>query len=213
MSDQQVRDEVLTILLVGHETTAVALIWTWYLLAVHLSVQARLETELDEALGELPPTVADLPDLVYSRAVLAESLPLYPPIYMLGRMALEPHPVGEYTIPAGASVVISPYIVHRDARFYRQPGAFEPLRWISQPKNKRPRNAYLPFGGGSRGCIGEPFARQEGILALATLAQRWQMRLVSEYTPALEPRLTLRPKGGLPMQVNARRARSNRLEG
>jgi cytochrome P450 len=204
MTDQQVRDEAMTLFLAGHETTANALTWTWYLLAQHPDVEARLHAEVD-ALGHGLPTAADLPRLAYTRMVLAESMRLYPPAWGMGRRALADVQIGGYTIPAGSLVLVSPYVTQRDARFFPDPGRFDPERWTTEAQAARPRFAYFPFGGGARQCIGEQFAWTEGILALATISRRWRLRLVPGHPVALHPLITLRPRHGMRMTVHERR--------
>jgi cytochrome P450 len=204
MSDLQVRDEAMTIFLAGHETTANALTWTWYLLSQHPDVEARLHQELDSILGDRPPTVADLPSLTYTERVLSESLRMYPPAWIVGRRALEDHEVDGYTIPAGSIVVASEYIVHHDPRWFPDPYRFDPDRWVPERVAKRPKFSYFPFGGGQRLCIGEPFAWMEGELLLATIAQRRKLRLVRGHPIGLSPVVTLRPKHGMRMTAHRR---------
>jgi len=207
MSDQQLRDEVITIMLAGHETTAMLLTWTWYLLSQYVAVEANLHMELDSVLAGRLPTVADIPRLPYTRMVLAEAMRLYPPAWIIGRRAIEAYEVGAYVIPATSIVVLSPYITQHDARFFPDPGVFDPQRWTLEAEAARPKFAYFPFGGGARQCIGEGFAWMEGILALATLAQQWRMRLAPGHLVALKPLLTLRPKYGMRMVLERRQVR------
>jgi cytochrome P450 len=204
MSDLQVRDEAMTIFLAGHETTSNALTWTWYLLSQHTEVEARLHQELDSVLGDRLPTVADLPRLSYTERVLSESMRLYPPAWIVGRRALEDHEIGGYRVPAGSIVVASEYIVHHDPRWFPDPDRFDPDRWLPEQVALRPKYSYFPFGGGQRLCIGEPFAWMEGELLLATIAQRWKLRLVRGHRIELSPVVTLRPKHGMNMTVHAR---------
>jgi cytochrome P450 len=206
MSDQQLRDEVMTIFLAGHETTAMLLTWTWYLLSQHPAVEAQLHTELDTVLAGHLPTVEEMPRLPYTRMVLAEAMRLYPPAWIIGRRALEAYAVGGYVIPAASIVVLSPYITQHDARFFPDPEVFDPQRWTPEAAATRPQFAYFPFGGGARQCIGEGFAWMEGILALATIAQQWRMRLAPGHPVALKPLLTLRPKYGMRMILERRQA-------
>jgi cytochrome P450 len=204
MTDRQIHDEALTLLLAGHETTAVALTWTWYLLSQHPEVEAALHAELDAALGKRVPTAADLPHLSYTRQIFAESLRLYPPAWLMTRRNLDVFAVGKYTLPARTFIMISPYITHHDARFFPAPETFQPQRWASVSPDNRPRSGYFPFGGGPRQCIGESFAWMEGMLLLATLAQQWQFRLVPDHPVALHPLVTLRPKYGMRMRLTQR---------
>ena len=205
MSNLQLRDEAMTIFLAGHETTANALTWTWYLLSQHPDVERRMHAEIDTALGGRLPTADDLAALPYTRMVLAESMRLYPPAWILGRRALAPFEVNGFTIPARSIILASQYTIHRDARWFPSPDAFDPERFAPERQVERPKFAYFPFGGGPRVCIGEQFAWMEGILALATIAQRWRLRLVPGHPVALQPIITLRPKFGMRMTVEARR--------
>jgi len=204
MSDAQLRDEALTIFLAGHETTANALTWTWYLLSQHPEVEARLHAELDSALGGRRPTFEDLQNLPYTRMVLSESMRLYPPAWAIGRRALKSFNVREYEVPAGSVVLMSQYIMHRDERFFPDPERFDPERWTPESQAQRPKFSYFPFGGGARVCIGEQFAWMEGILLLATIAQQWQMRLEPGHVVDIQPLITLRPKYGMRMTLASR---------
>jgi len=206
MSDQLVRDEVMTLFLAGHETTANALTWTWYLLSQHPEVEEKLHAELAQVLGGRVPEAGDVDRLVYTRKVLSESMRLYPPAWIIGREALADYRVRDYVLPAGSTVVMSQWVVHHDPRYYPDPLRFDPERWNPDAIAARPRFAYFPFGGGPRVCIGEPFAWMEGILILAALAQRWSMRLAPDQR--IEPlgQVTLRPKYGMKMQISRRPA-------
>jgi cytochrome P450 len=207
MSDQQVRDEAMTILLAGHETTANALTWTWYLLSQHPEVEAKLHEEIDSVLGDRIPSAEDLPKLPYGEMVLSESLRLFPPAWVLGRKALENHDVDGYTIPAGSLVLLSPFVIHHDPRWFPDPYRFDPERWRAEKQRTRPKHSFFPFGGGTRLCIGESFAWMEGILVLVTLARRWRLRLAPEHPVGLRPAVTLRPKDGMGMVVERRQGR------
>jgi len=204
MTDAQLRDELMTIFLAGHETTANALTWTWYLLSQNPDAEAKLHAEIDEVLGGRLPTVADVPSLVYTEHVLAESMRLYPPAWALGRMALTDVEIGGYTVPQRSLVLMSQFVMHHDARYFPEPNRFDPERWTAEARDHRPQFSYFPFGGGPRRCIGEGFAWMEGILLLATIAQQWQMRLVPDQVIALRPVITLRPKFGMRMVVQRR---------
>ena len=204
MTDAQLRDEVITLMLAGHETTANALTWTFYLLAQHPEAEARLHAELDHALGGRLPRVDDLPVLPWTEMVLSESMRIYPPAYAVGRLAREPHRFGPYEIPAGSVVLCSQWMMHRDARFFPQPERFDPGRWTPEARAALPKFAFFPFGGGNRVCIGESFAWMEGILVLATLAQRWRMRLPPGFRAEERPVITLRPRHGMPMNFERR---------
>jgi cytochrome P450 len=203
MTDTQIRDESMTIFLAGHETTANALSWTWYLLSQHPEIEARFHREVD-ALGDRLPQPNDLQSLPYTRMILAESMRLYPPAWAVGRRAINDFDAGGYTIPARSMVLMSQFIMHRDPRFHPEPERFDPERWRPEIAATRPKFSYFPFGGGTRICIGEQFAWMEGILILATIAQRWTLRYAGTSPPGLEPRITLRPEGSLQMKVERR---------
>jgi cytochrome P450 len=198
MSDEQVRDEALTLFLAGHETTADALTWTWYLLSQNPQAEAAFHAELDRVLGGRLPSFEDLPQLRYTESVFAEALRLYPPAWGIGRRALEDYPVGGFLIPARSVVLMSPYVVHRDPRWFPDPLAFRPERWLAEDSS-RPKFAYFPFGGGARVCIGERFAWMEGTLLLAAIGQRWRLRLEPGHRVETHARITLRPKHGMRM--------------
>jgi cytochrome P450 len=203
MSDLQLRDEAMTIFLAGHETTANALTWTWYLLSEHPDVEARMHAEIDAALGGRVPGAGDLALLPYTRMVLAESMRLYPPAWVIGRRNVEPYTVRGVTLPARTVVLLSQYVVHRDPRWWPEPERFRPERWAEDPGD-RPKFAYFPFGAGTRVCIGEQFAWMEGTLLLATIAQRWRLRLAPGHPVAMQAIITLRPRHGMRMVVEER---------
>ncbi|MDT7688202.1 MAG: hypothetical protein QOE46_961 [Acidobacteriota bacterium] len=206
MTNEQLRDEVMTLFLAGHETTANALTWGWYLLAQNPEVEARLHAELDTVLeaGRLP-TFEDMAALRYTEMVVAETMRLYPPAWAVGRLAIEEHEVAGFRIPRGALVLVSQYVMHRDPRFFPDPERFDPERWTPEAKAARPQFSYFPFGGGPRRCIGEGFAWTEAVLILATLARRWRLRLLPGHTVETQPRITLRPgKGGVPVRLERR---------
>ncbi len=204
MSDLQVRDEAVTLFLAGHETTANALNWTWLLLAQNPDAEARLHAELDAVLGGRAPTLADLKQLPYTEMVVKESLRLYPPAYSFGRMAIEDASIHGYDIPANSDVNVFSWVTHHDPRWWDQPDQFRPERFSPENEPNIPRYAYLPFGGGPRICVGNSFAMMEARLMLATMAQHYQMRLTPGQTVELDPLITLRPRGGLHMKVEAR---------
>jgi cytochrome P450 len=204
MTDRQVRDEAMTLFLAGHETTANALTYMWYLLGRHPQAEARLHEEVDRILGDRLPTFDDLPRLPYTRQIMSEAMRLYPPAWVVGRMALVDYPVGDYVVPAGAGILASQWVMHHDPRYYPDPYRFDPERWTPEAEASRPKFSYFPFGGGPRMCIGEQFAWTEGILMLATLARRWQLRLVAERPVELRPLITLRPRDGVPMTLQRR---------
>lgn len=202
MTDQQVRDECLTLFLAGHETTANALTWTWYLLSNNPQAEKKLHAELDKVLNGRTPTIEDYPNLKYTESVLAESMRLFPPAWALGRLAIEEHEFGGYRIPKNSLTLASMFVLHRDARFWENPSEFIPERWQNLSiKEASQKNIYFPFGGGVRRCIGEQFAWTEGVLLIATLARKWKMRLMPEQKIALNPLMTLRPKYGMKMRI------------
>ncbi len=206
MTSQQVRDEALTLFLAGHETTAVALAWTLDQLARHPAALAALHAELDAVLAGRLPTADDLPRLVYTRRAMQEAMRLYPPAYSFGRRVIHDYTIGPYTIPGGRSMLfISPYLLHRDARWFPDPLAYRPERWTPEFEASLPRFAYAPFGGGPRVCIGAGFAWMEGTLALATLLRRFAVELAPGADVRMVPRVTLRPSE-LPMILRRRAA-------
>ena len=203
MSDLQLRDEAMTLFLAGHETTANGLAWTWYLLSQHPDVAERLRQSIDQALGGRAPTMADVPRLGYARQVLSEALRLYPPAWALGRIALEPCTFGGHAVPAAAGILISPWLVQHDARWWPEPERFDPERWAPDAP-ERHRFAYFPFGAGTRICIGEQFAWTEMLLVLATLVPQWRLSLAPGARVAPEAIITLRPKHGIAMRLHRR---------
>ena len=201
MNDRQVRDEVMTLLLAGHETTSNALTWTWYLLSQHPDAESRLHAELEQVLGGRTPTVEDLPTLAYTHMVLEEALRLYPPVVGFNRKALADDEVGGYAVPANTLIWLSPYTTHRHPEFWEKPDVFDPERFSPERSAGRPHFAHFPFGGGPRLCIGSNFAMMEAQLILATIAQRYQLRLVPDYRVEPQVLLTMRPRHGLPMML------------
>ena len=197
MSEGQLRDEVITLLLAGHETTALALSWTWYLLAQHPDADAKLAAELRDVLGGRSPTVGDLPQLRFTEQVVTEAMRLYPPAWGFGREALADCEIGGYPIPAGTTIIISPWVSHRDPRYFERPTEFRPERWSGDFARQLPRFAYMPFGGGPRICIGNRFAMMEAVLILATVAQRFRLQWHGTRPVVPQPSITLRPKGGV----------------
>jgi cytochrome P450 len=200
MTDKQVHDEALTLLLAGHETTAVALTWTWYLLSQHPEAEAKLHAELDTVLGGRLPSLDDLDRLSYTRMVLTESLRLYPPAWLMTRRNLDAYGLGGPILPARTLILISPYLTQRDPRFFDAPEQFQPERWAQNFSG--PKFAYFPFGGGPRQCIGEGFAWMEAMLVLSTLAQQWRMQMVPGHPVGVKPLVTLRPKAGMHMTLS-----------
>ncbi len=206
MTDRQLHDEIMTLFLAGHETTANVLSWTWYLLGQNPQTEEKLLDELGRVLGGRTPTPADLPRLVYTDTVLRESMRLYPPVWVIGRRALAPFRLGGYDIPADTNMLISQLIMHRDPRYFPEPERFDPERWnASDPRGASlPRFAYLPFGGGPRVCIGAGFAMMEAVLLLATIAQRFQIQVASDLKVKTQLSVTLRPRSGIPATLKRR---------
>lgn len=208
MSDGQLRDELVTLFLAGHETTAIVLSWTWHLLAQHPLVRDRLVAELFGELERRPATVADLPRLPYADAVIKEAIRLYPPAYVLGREAVADCEIGGWRVPAGATIYMSPWVLHRDERWFSSPEKFLPERWLDGLAARLPRFVYFPFGGGPRICIGDRFATMEAALILATLARRFRLERTSEADIVPFPSITLRPQGGVPLRLVRRQPQS-----
>jgi cytochrome P450 len=204
MTDRQLRDEVMTLFLAGHETTAVTLAWTWYLLSQHPAVEAKLIAELEAVLGERPPTVADLPNLNYAEKVVKESLRLYPPVWAFARVAVRDCEIGGYPVREGTSIAMSQWVMHRDARYFHRPDEFIPDRWTGEFTRQLPRFVFFPFSGGPRGCIGSSFAMMEAVLLLATMAQQFHLTLAPGNSIELWPTITLHPRHGMPMVVAQR---------
>lgn len=202
MTDKQLRDELVTLFLAGHETTAIALTWTFHLLAQTPRAAAILQAEVDEALGERhAPAFEDLERLPYARMVAEEALRLYPPAYVFSRRAVGDDRLGNFDVPAGAHIIISPYALHRRPDYWPEPDAFWPERFAPGARTDRPKLAYLPFGGGPRICIGNSFAMMEHAIVLATAVRRWRLESIPGHDVRTEPRITLRPRGGLPMRL------------
>ena len=204
MTDQQVRDEAMTIFLAGHETTANALMWMWYLLSSAPEVEATLHAEVDRVLQGRLPGLGDLASLQYVERVVTEAMRLYPPAWIIGRRAIDDYQLGDYVAPARSILVMSPYLMQRDPRFYTDPGRFDPDRWTPEFRAALPKFAYFPFGGGPRQCIGESFAWMELILLTATISQQWRLRLVPGHPVVPQPLITLRAKHGMRMTVEKR---------
>jgi cytochrome P450 len=205
MSDQQLRDEVMTLFMAGHETTANTLAWSWYLLSQHPEAEARLHNELDQVLAGRAPTIADLPRLGYAENVVTETLRVYPTVWMLGREAIEPVELGGYVIPVGTTVFMPQWVIHRDSRWFEHPDVFWPERWAAGLIQRIPRYAYFPFGGGPRICIGNSFALMEAVLILATVARNYRIELAPETVVTLLPTMTLRPAHGIRAVISKRR--------
>ncbi len=206
MTDAQVRDETMTIMLAGHETTASALAWSFHLLAAHPAAERVLHAELDAALtGDAVPGFADLGRLPYTRQVFTEAMRLYPPAWVLLRRTTAPVEIAGWKLPTDTTCALSPYVTHRDPRWFPEPERFLPERWTEEERASRPKWAYLPFGGGPRSCAGESFAWMEGILVLATLARRWKFAPPPSSPPPMPlAAVTRRPRHGMPMRLPAR---------
>jgi cytochrome P450 len=202
MSDRQLRDELTTLILAGHETTANTLSWTWMLLAQHPEVEHRLGQELKTMLGNCPPTLDDLPKLRYTHQIIKEALRLYPPLFSLSRAPIQDCTLGGYNIPAGCVVLFSPWVMHRSARYFNDPLQFQPERWEEDLEKSLPRGVYFPFGDGARICLGKSFAQMEAVLLLAAIAQKFRFTLFPDQTLNPMPSMTLRPQTGLRVRLS-----------
>jgi len=203
MTDTQVRDEVTTLFVAGHETTATALTWIWYLLSQHQEVEQRLHHELAQVLEGRIPTFADLPQLVYTEMIVKEAMRLYPPAWLFGRQPVGTVTIGNYALQKGSTVLISPYVMHHH-HYFEKPQRFEPERFSPENEKQLPKHVYIPFGGGPRICIGNSFAMMEAKLILATIAQHYQFTLLPQQKIELEPLVTLRSKYGMQMVLKRR---------
>jgi cytochrome P450 len=204
MDDKQLRDEVVTFLVAGHETTAVALTWTWYLLSQHPAVEQRLQREIASVLDGRRPAIDDLTHLTYTRMVIEEAMRLYPPVWATNRESYREDEIAGMRIPARSSLAISPFITHRHPLFWENPETFDPERFSPERSATRPEYAYFPFGGGPRGCVGRQFAMMEAQIILAMVAQRFRLRAVPGHAVQPYPILTLRPRHGVLMTCEAR---------
>jgi cytochrome P450 len=201
---KQMRDEVMTLLLAGHETTAATLTWTWYLLSQHPEVERRLHAEVDQVLAGRRATSSDLPRLVYTRMVVSEALRLYPPVWLLPRKAINADRLESHIIPANSDVLVCVYTIHRHPQFWEDPGRFDPERFAPEQGAERVSGAYLPFGAGPRTCIGSRFGLMEAVLMVAAIAQKFSLRLAGHQEVDPEASLTLHPRNGLPMTLHRR---------
>jgi cytochrome P450 len=197
MTDRQLRDEAMTLYLAGHETTALTLTWSWYLLSQHPEVEAKLVAEWQEVLDRRSPTAADLARLPYTEAVVTEAMRVYPPVYLIGREATRDLELGGYRVKKGYTVFMSQWVSHRDSRYFSDPEAFRPERWLDGLAKRLPKYAYYPFGGGPRVCIGNAFAMMEAALILATVGQKYRFTYDGLEAPVLNPQITLLPKNGI----------------
>jgi cytochrome P450 len=204
MTDTQVRDEALTLFLAGHETTANALTWTWYLLSQNPECESKLHAEIDSVLEGRAPQMSDLPQLRYTEMVFAEAMRLYPPAWAIGRMSKAAFDMGGVHFPARSICILSPYVTHRDPRWFPEPERFDPERWTPEARDARPKFSYYPFGGGARLCIGERFAWMEGTLLIAAIAQKWKLELAKGQKVEPLPLITLRTKYGMNMSCQPR---------
>jgi cytochrome P450 len=206
MTDRQLRDEVMTLVMAGHETTANALAWTFYLLSKDPEVERRMRRDVAEGIGDAAPRAEDLPRIKYVNQVLQESMRLYPPAWIFERQAIEDDVILGYRVPKRAIIAISPFVLHRQRALWENPEGFDPDRFAPGLTEARPRFAYLPFGAGPRQCIGMGFAMMEAQLVLARIAQRFRLELVPAQRVTPEPVVTLRPKEGLPMRLRRQSA-------
>jgi cytochrome P450 len=204
MSDRQLRDELATIILAGHETTANALSWSWMLLAQHPEVEHKLLEELQTVLCDRAPTLADLPHLRYTQQIIKETMRLYPPLFSLARSPIQDYELDGYRIPAGQIVMFSPWVMQRSARYFTAPLKFQPERWDEDLEKRLPKGVYFPFGDGPRICLGKNFAQMEAVLILATIAQNFKLTLLPDQSITPMPSMTLRPKTGIRVRVAPR---------
>lgn len=206
MDDKQLRDEVMTLMLAGHETTSTALSWTLYLLSQHPEQRERLEEEIDSVLGDRLPALEDLPKLTFANQVLQEAMRIYPPAWAMARWSHEADEVGGYYVAPNSAITLSSFLTHRHPDFWPDAERFDPDRFSPEQEKGRPRFAYIPFGAGPRLCIGNQFAMTEALLILATIVQRYRLDLVPGQQVGIDPQITLRPSGGLPMFIRERHA-------
>ncbi len=204
MTDIQLRDQVFTIFLAGHETTSTALTWTFYLLSQNPEIEETLYREVKSVLGDAFPTAQDIPKLQYAEKVIRESLRIYPPVWTISRQAINDHSLGKYTIPSGSLVIMSQYVMHHNEKYFEEPERFNPDRWTENFIRSMPRFCYFPFGGGIRSCVGESFSWMEGVLLLCMIVRSWKMVHVPQHKVVLNPRVTLTPKYGMKMKLKKR---------
>jgi cytochrome P450 len=204
MTDQQLRDEVITLFLAGQETTALTLTWSWYLFSKHPEAETKFWQEIDEVLGDREPEVTDMPRLKFTEMIAKESLRLYPPAYVVGREAVKDCEIGGYFVPSGMQVFMPTWVVQKDARFFDAPRQFKPERWTPEFMSSLPKYAYFPFGGGPRLCIGNSFAMMEIVLLMATVAQKFRLELAPNQKVTIQPAMSLRPRDGIKMTLHRR---------
>lgn len=204
MSDSLVRDQVVSLFLAGHETTSITLTWAWYVLSQYPEVEEEFHRELDDVLKGRLPEPGDLEQLTFTRKVIAETIRLYPAIYVVPRRAVETCDLGGFAVRPGALIFVNIFAVQRDSRFFADPERFDPHRWTPEMKERLPRYAFCGFGGGPHSCLGEGFAWAEAMLVLAVLGQRWKARVVEGHTVGLDSLVNLRPRGGMPMTLARR---------
>jgi len=205
LTDEEIRDEALTLFLTSFDTTSTALTWTWYLLSQNPDSESELHEELNRVLEGRMPSASDIGDLRFTRMVFTESMRMFPPSYVIPRQAREDFFIDKYIIPKGTIVLMSPYLIHHDPRYYQEPEVFNPHNWDEKKRTTISKYEYFPFSSGPRKCIGEPLAWMEGILILATICQSWQAKLVPDHPVELMPLINLRPKHGMVMTLNRRR--------
>lgn len=204
LTDYEVRDEAMTLFIAGQETTANALVWTIYLLCTNPEIKTKLQEELDTILNKDLPSFEDIRNLEYTNMVFKEAMRLYPPAWNVARQAIEDYEIDEYTIPSGADIYMSPYVVHHDERFFPEPFKFNPERWKEEQASSLPRFAYFPFGGGTRRCIGEPFAMMEGVLIIAAIFSRFDVKITPDQKIVPDALITIRPKHGMKVNLKKR---------
>jgi cytochrome P450 len=204
MTPTQLRDELMTLFLAGYETTANVLSWSFYLLAQHADAEKKLVTELENVLQGKPPTLSDIPHLPYTRAIINESMRLYPPIWFIYRVALEDIWIDEYCLPAGSELALSQGVIHRHPQYFTKPDSFVPERWSPEFEKSLPPYVYFPFGAGPRVCIGNNFAMMKATLLLASVMQKFHIELDPQHDVVIEPSITLRPKNGIRVRVEKR---------
>lgn len=209
MTDRQLRDEMMTLYLAGHETTAATLSWSWYLISQHPQVEEKLTDEWEHVLGGRPPTPADLPNLPYTDAVITEAMRVYPPVYLIGREATSNLQLGGYRVKKGYTIFMSQWVNHRDPKYFPDPEAFRPERWEDGLARRIPKYAYYPFGGGQRVCIGNTFALMEAAIILASVGQQFRFTLDADAVIDVNPQITLLPLFGIPATLQRRSSRAS----